>query len=334
MKHIKILLLTAFAVLFLTGEKADACQMTKASYFPQNFKPGTIWHLCSGMKIAFQTDGNLVVYNHLSEAIWNTETGGQGATYLAFQPDGNLVIYAGRKALWNSETAGHPGSHLAIQADGNIVIYSPKTNGPVFQSGTAVQTFVFHGAKADKQYCDNHVYVFPDGRWSAATKFSNGRRIDADTFISTIGLGLRYGNGEERSIRVHHSTRVKAAHRCKGSCEKIVTSSGSFAPATGGARRTSSVYLCSGTDVKIRKPAKTKTKKKVKPTPFAVVLDLTCAGGISTGSREVAYYSSKSCGDARKQLLNLAKQKDLCQEVQNNWRTTRKQIKDTNSCRW
>ncbi len=88
------------------------------------FSPGTIWHLCEQYTVAFQTDGNLVIYNKKREAIWNTHTNNKNATALAMQEDGNLVIYSDKAPIWSSKTDGHPGAFLAIQLDGNVVIYN------------------------------------------------------------------------------------------------------------------------------------------------------------------------------------------------------------------
>lgn len=88
------------------------------------FGLGQRWKTCSGYLLAFQPDGNLVVYNPSGAALWNSATGNRGATRLSLQPDGNLVIYAGTFAVWSSSTPGNPGATLIIQADGNVVLYS------------------------------------------------------------------------------------------------------------------------------------------------------------------------------------------------------------------
>jgi hypothetical protein len=72
-----------------------------------------------------QTDGNAVVYNSQSWALWATNTGGliqPGA--FTMRADGDLVLYdiAGQPH-WASNTAGNPGAFLNVQDDGNIVVY-------------------------------------------------------------------------------------------------------------------------------------------------------------------------------------------------------------------
>lgn len=100
-----------------------------------DFGVGQRWKTCSGYLLAFQPDGNLVVYNPNGVAVWNSMTGGKGATRLSLQPDGNLVIYAGTRALWASGTQGNPGAMFSVQADGNVVLYSVYGK-PLWQTGT------------------------------------------------------------------------------------------------------------------------------------------------------------------------------------------------------
>ena len=52
-----------------------------------------------------QEDGNFVIYNKASKAVWSTLTGNAGVSTFKYQTDGNLVIYDGtNKATWNSNT--------------------------------------------------------------------------------------------------------------------------------------------------------------------------------------------------------------------------------------
>ena len=56
-----------------------------------------------------QPDGNLVVYDKLGNAIWSSQTNGQGTAPYSYimQNDGNLVVYDNnKKALWSSGTNG------------------------------------------------------------------------------------------------------------------------------------------------------------------------------------------------------------------------------------
>lgn len=57
-----------------------------------------------GSSVRFQTDGNLVHYKN-GRATWSSNTAGRG-THLAFQNDGNIVVYGiNGNAVWASHTA-------------------------------------------------------------------------------------------------------------------------------------------------------------------------------------------------------------------------------------
>lgn len=104
--------------------------------------PGKEWRTCSGYLVAFQGDGNFVVYNPQLKPVWASNTNGQGANLLSMQNDGNLVIYkrinGNHTVLWASNTNGNPGAFLAIQDDGNVVIYAPDGGGmkAIWATGT------------------------------------------------------------------------------------------------------------------------------------------------------------------------------------------------------
>jgi hypothetical protein len=89
-----------------------------------------------GMKLIMQTDGNLVIYNHINKAIWNTNTTHTGFN-ATMQKDGNFVVYSkAGKAVWQSNTFHKGGTLLVMQNDANLVIYT-SANKPVWQSNTA-----------------------------------------------------------------------------------------------------------------------------------------------------------------------------------------------------
>ena len=100
------------------------------------------------LKLVFQRDGNLVLYRGSGtdlDALWASNTNGQGASKLAFQGDGNLVIYALRGgkdvAIWASGTAGQGVATLALQDDCNLVLYD-AAGKPHWASNTAGQMAV------------------------------------------------------------------------------------------------------------------------------------------------------------------------------------------------
>jgi hypothetical protein len=77
--------------------------------------------------LVYQADGNLVLYQGMSSALWSSKTSGKSVGQVAMQGDGNLVIYdAAQQPVWFSSTAGNPGASLRVQDDGNAVIYTPE----------------------------------------------------------------------------------------------------------------------------------------------------------------------------------------------------------------
>jgi hypothetical protein len=75
--------------------------------------------------LAYQSDGNLVLYRSDGFPIWATMTNGTEPGYVAMQDDGNFVIYDGWGApIWHTNTWGNPGAYLSIHNDGNMAIYS------------------------------------------------------------------------------------------------------------------------------------------------------------------------------------------------------------------
>lgn len=75
-------------------------------------------------KLIMQGDGNLVIYNNINTAIWNTQTNGRPVNRCVMQGDGNLVLYdANNIPYWSSGTNGSASGDLYMQDDGNLVIY-------------------------------------------------------------------------------------------------------------------------------------------------------------------------------------------------------------------
>lgn len=75
-------------------------------------------------RLAFQGDGNLVVYAKGHGAVWASHTNGKNATRLIMQADGNLVLYNRGRPLWSTGTDGNSGARITMQNDGNLVMYS------------------------------------------------------------------------------------------------------------------------------------------------------------------------------------------------------------------
>jgi hypothetical protein len=74
-----------------------------------------------------QSDGNLVIYGSVGQALWSSSTDVGAAAYDVMQSDGNFVVYrqSNGAALWSTDTSGHSGAYLCFQLDGNLVVYAP-----------------------------------------------------------------------------------------------------------------------------------------------------------------------------------------------------------------
>jgi hypothetical protein len=73
-----------------------------------------------------QNDGNFVIYQDgYSKALWYTKTTGIYGGYFAFQTDGNLVVYdSSSRARWHSNTSGKGATRLLMQNDGYLAAYN------------------------------------------------------------------------------------------------------------------------------------------------------------------------------------------------------------------
>ncbi|MGW2282955.1 hypothetical protein [Streptomyces sp. NPDC001770] len=87
--------------------------------------------------LAFQGDGNLVLYDRANHPLWAAGTVGRGARTV-FQADGNLVVYTrDMRTVWSSRTDGHEGAVLVLGADGNLVVRQGGTR--LWATGTTVR---------------------------------------------------------------------------------------------------------------------------------------------------------------------------------------------------
>ncbi|MFJ3671199.1 hypothetical protein ACIPSE_32540 [Streptomyces sp. NPDC090106] len=83
--------------------------------------PGQTW-TAGRTVLAFQGDGNLVLYDGRGHSLWQSGTVGRGARTV-FQADGNLAVYtAAMHPVWTSRTDGHDGATLVLGADGDLTV--------------------------------------------------------------------------------------------------------------------------------------------------------------------------------------------------------------------
>jgi hypothetical protein len=84
----------------------------------------------TGVRLLYQTDGNLVIYNAAWSPLWAINCWftcyGIGPAGLAtMQTDGNFVVYNGNGApVFHTHTYGHPGAYLWLRSDGNLFVLS------------------------------------------------------------------------------------------------------------------------------------------------------------------------------------------------------------------
>lgn len=90
-------------------------------------RPGEeVWSCLGYVRLAFQTDGNMVVYSKSGVVIWRTNTPGSGATKACMQADGHFVLYndAG-VSKWSSSwwvAMTNTEAYAMIQDDGQFVV--------------------------------------------------------------------------------------------------------------------------------------------------------------------------------------------------------------------
>ncbi|MFT4123290.1 MAG: hypothetical protein QM635_05620, partial [Microbacteriaceae bacterium] len=121
----------------VTGKKSGYAEVSKSSsatgIIPPPSSLGTGETVQAGQSLRspngkytlkMQSDGNLVLYNTSSIALWASATNGSAADHVTMQRDGNLVLYtASGSAKWASNTAGNSGSNtLQLRNDGTIVV--------------------------------------------------------------------------------------------------------------------------------------------------------------------------------------------------------------------
>lgn len=147
--HIAILV-TAVAGIF--GAQSAIAQTPANIQTPvtaeQTLNPNDTFGSGDGrFKVAFQGDGNLVLYQGTGSSkvvLWSAgvQIGAppplQFPAKTVFQNDGNLVVYwqtnivGSEFPVWESNTDGNPGAILDVQNDGNFVI--KRANGTIIWS--------------------------------------------------------------------------------------------------------------------------------------------------------------------------------------------------------
>ncbi|TWD82643.1 D-mannose binding lectin [Kribbella amoyensis] len=75
-------------------------------------------------RLAYQADGNLVLYGPSGASAWSSGTSGQPAGLCTIDSDGNLTIYGpGMRVLWSKPHGERRvNARLVVQNDGDVVL--------------------------------------------------------------------------------------------------------------------------------------------------------------------------------------------------------------------
>jgi len=74
--------------------------------------------------LAYQSDGNLVLYNNATgEPVWSNPGPVGSPSAAIMQEDANFVVYSGTVWSTNTSNPNHQGAYLVVQDDGNLVVY-------------------------------------------------------------------------------------------------------------------------------------------------------------------------------------------------------------------
>ncbi len=91
-------------------------------------------------KLYLQGDGNVVLRNAASAALWASATNGKGGVRLTMQSDGNLVLYTSAgKAVWATGTNGKGANRATLQDSGNFALLT-ASNVSVWATNTGGTT--------------------------------------------------------------------------------------------------------------------------------------------------------------------------------------------------
>ncbi|MEV0811264.1 hypothetical protein [Micromonospora sp. NPDC050200] len=83
--------------------------------------PGQAWST-DRLKFILRADGEVALTDR-GRTVWRAGTAGKGGIKLVFQADGNLALYnSAGQAIWTTRTEQNDGAILVLQADGNVTI--------------------------------------------------------------------------------------------------------------------------------------------------------------------------------------------------------------------
>ncbi len=88
-------------------------------------------------RLYMQGDGNLVLRDAASNALWGSHTEGKGAVRVKLLGDGNLMMYgSASQTVWATGASSKGAVRALLRDDGNFVLYT-SSNVPVWRTNTA-----------------------------------------------------------------------------------------------------------------------------------------------------------------------------------------------------
>lgn len=134
-----------------------------------------------GYTLAFQHDGNLVVYDAAFRPLWATNTVGRQCSAstcsAVLQADGNFILYDRGHAYWATHTTA-PGGHLKVTARSPFLMVQAADGTPVFTTSRTLEapSGAFHlPALAAARFHGGHLTLQGDG--NLVVYDSNGRAL-------------------------------------------------------------------------------------------------------------------------------------------------------------
>ena len=107
---------------------------TRTNYLSQGqaLKPGDQLTSTNGLfSLVYQTDGNLCMYNWLSQPYWSIGINGSPGQAI-YQTDGNFCVYDGTgTCVWATMVYGYGNGTLTLQNNGNLVVFESSNNNAV-----------------------------------------------------------------------------------------------------------------------------------------------------------------------------------------------------------
>ena len=135
----RLIQLTLSAMLLLLGSVSAFAKDTLNTN-EQLLANQYLQSLNGSYKLYLQGDGNVVLRNAASAALWASATNGKGGVRLTMQSDGNLVLYTSAgKAVWATGTNGKGANRATLQDSGNFALLT-ASNVSVWATNTGSTT--------------------------------------------------------------------------------------------------------------------------------------------------------------------------------------------------